>query len=228
MKEHRLPPDAVDEDEPWLHHRQAISHAVAHKRGCGKDSTRLPTQLVFPDKTSCIGAAVSRGIFPLSTPDEAEPQRNYEDQQQRIQNEPVVVYTTLSTPAVTRPILVRKCGIWLVLAGAQSVCMFLVLAGERISDFELGEARLQRQQMVYGMQLNLHVLFLLAFIFDATFLLKVYGIGMHVLLVLALLCITNGLDILTVLLSFGIVHYSEQTRNLCLPHCFVIRQSNHT
>eukprot|EP00397_Hematodinium_sp_SG-2012_P052855 GEMP01062753.1.p1 GENE.GEMP01062753.1~~GEMP01062753.1.p1 ORF type:complete len:217 (+),score=29.29 GEMP01062753.1:78-728(+) len=202
MKEHRLPQDAVNNEEPWLHHQQAISHAVTlerdHGRRRGSLSKRLPTQLVFPDMTSCIGSTVSKGIFPRSSPVNASDERS-EDSQQQLQNEPLVVYTTMSNPALLRPILVRKCGIWVVLAGAQSICMFLVLAGEKVFDFGLEEeSREQRQHLVYGLQLNLHVLFLLSFIFDATFLLKIYAVGIYALLILALFNLTNGLDVVAV------------------------------
>ena len=95
-------------------HQQAITHALAP----AQSQKQMPCQLVFPDDTMAIGSpALPRGqLFPP----EGEAQESEEERQRRLlQNEPIVVYTSLSDHEVLLPEIAKRGLAWLLALALQ-------------------------------------------------------------------------------------------------------------
>merc|ERR1712190_36842 len=96
--------DQVDRNVSLQYHQQAITSALAPQHS----QKQLPCQIVFPDDTMSIGSPVlaRNMLFPT---DRENSQESEEERQRRLlQNEPVVVYTSLSDQQVLLPFIVKR------------------------------------------------------------------------------------------------------------------------
>eukprot|EP00928_Gymnodinium_smaydae_P033434 TRINITY_DN23955_c0_g1_i1.p1 TRINITY_DN23955_c0_g1~~TRINITY_DN23955_c0_g1_i1.p1 ORF type:complete len:251 (+),score=41.05 TRINITY_DN23955_c0_g1_i1:79-753(+) len=224
MRQQRVRMDQFDRGALLQHHQQAVSHALAPHQS----QRQLPCQLVFPDDTMAIGSPpVSRGpLFPAdreSVPDSAE-----ERQRQLLQNEPIVVYTTLSDRRLLEPEIAWRGVAMLLLAALQCVCIVVILTGGTWHQFagrDLTVTPSGWQIALYSIQLALHVWFLLAMYLWSADMLKVHGALLTAVLILVLALAASGLlDIVACVLGAPMLYLSNSIKDLMMPHCFTIRK----
>merc|ERR1719428_2220979 len=122
MRQQRVKMDQFDRNASLQYHQQAITHALAPQQS----QKQIPCQLVFPDNTMAIGSpAVVRGaLFPT---DRENTQESEEDRQRRLlQNEPIVVYTSLSEQNVLVPEISWRGCLLLLAIGVQAICIVVI------------------------------------------------------------------------------------------------------
>ena len=90
MRQQRVSMEHFDRSGLLQFHQQAITHALAPSQS----QKQMPCQLVFPDDTMAIGspALPTSQLWGPSDQQESEEER----QRRLLQNEPIVVYTSLS------------------------------------------------------------------------------------------------------------------------------------
>jgi hypothetical protein len=152
--------DQFDQNALLQYHQQAITHALAPQQS----QKQIPCQLVFPDNTMAIGSpAVVRGaLFPT---DRENTQESEEDRQRRLlQNEPIVVYTSLSDQHVLRPEIFWRSVVLVLVIFVQCGSIVVILMGGAGRQFYDDEAPTPstRQAGVYCVTLVLHAFYLLA------------------------------------------------------------------
>jgi len=222
MRQQRVKMDQFDRNALLQYHQQAITHALAPQQS----QKQIPCQLVFPDDTMAIGSpAVAKGaLFPT---DRENTQESEEDRQRRLlQNEPIVVYTSLSDMQVLRPeIFWRSCALLLVIA-VQGVCIGIILMGGAGKQFYNAQTAIPStsQAGLYCSVLVLHAFFLGAMYLWNVDLLKVYSVLVTLLFFLILvLAMRSFLDLAACALCVPVVLISNSIRDLMMPHCFTIR-----
>lgn len=215
--------DQFDRNALLQYHQQAITHALAPQQS----QKQIPCQLVFPDDTMAVGSpAVARGtLFPT---DRESTQESEEDRQRRLlQNEPIVVYTSLSDQQVLKPeIFWRGCALLLVII-IQAVCIAIILTGGAGKQFYDTEAPTPSpsQAGLYSAALVLHAFFIVAMYLWNIDLLKAYSVFVTLLLFLIMvLAMRSFLDVATCALCVPVVLLSNSIRDLMMPHCFTIRR----
>lgn len=207
------------------YHQQAITHALAPQQS----AKQMPCQLVFPDDTMTVGApAVSRGGNALFPTDSGEgTQETEEDRQRRLlQNEPIVVYTSLSPTEALRPGIVRRGLALLLVAAIQSVCIVVDLTGGADETvFEpIGPTPSESKDVVYVAQLCLQLLYMISMCFSSPDLLMVYiTLSTLVGVLIATLVLRTMLDVFICALSLPLIALASSLRDLMMPHCFIVR-----
>mmetsp|Transcript_88358 Transcript_88358/g.263535 ORF Transcript_88358/g.263535 Transcript_88358/m.263535 type:complete len:224 (-) Transcript_88358:119-790(-) len=222
MRQQRVKMDQFDRNALLQYHQQAITHALAPQQS----QKQMPCQLVFPDDTMAIGSpAVARGaLFPT---DADSAQESIEERQRRLlQNEPIVVYTSLSDEQVLRHEIAQR-GVALLLSVAvQTVCIIVVLtggAGEQFYDMD-SPTPSASQAGLYCAQLALHVFFMLSMYLWSVDMLMVYTVLVTLLFFLmAVLALRSVLDIAACALCVPAILLGNSIRDLMMPHCFMIR-----
>lgn len=221
MREQRVRMDAFDRSALLQYHQQAITHALAPQQS----HKQMPSQLVFPDDTMAVGApATSRGGALFAT-DREDTQESEEERQRRLlQNEPVVVYTSLSDRPLLAPLIAWR-GLALMLVIAIQACIIVVvLTGGEVSGVDSGENPTATQAGLYSTQIVLHGFFLLAMYLWNVDLLKAYTVAVTLLFFLILVfAIRQILDVANCALCVPVVVLSNQIRELMMPHCFTVR-----
>jgi len=223
MRQQRVKMDAFDRNVLLLYHQQAITHALAPQQS----HKQMPCQLVFPDDTMAIGApAVARGVLFPTNPEGS--QESEEERQRRLlQNEPVVVYTSLSERGVLAPLIAWRGVALLMVIALQGICIVVVLTGGDFGAFyDIDEATPSTSQAgLYGTQLALHAFFLLGMYLWNVDLLKVYSVFVTLLFFLiVVLALRSMIDLAACCLCIPIVVLSNQIRDLMMPHCFTVRR----
>jgi len=215
--------DQFDRNALLQYHQQAITHALAPQQS----QKQIPCQLVFPDDTMAVGSpAVAKGaLFPT---DRESTQESEEDRQRRLlQNEPIVVYTSLSDQQVLKPeIFWRGCALLMVI-GIQAVCIVIILTGGAGTQFYNMEAPTPSasQAGLYSAILVLHGFFFVAMYLWNIDLLKAYSVFVTLCLFLIMtLAMRSFLDVATCALCVPVVLLSNSIRDLMMPHCFTIRK----
>merc|ERR1712137_780579 len=107
-------------------------------------------------------AAARGALFPT---DPENSQESEEERQRRLlQNEPIVVYTSLSEQRVLMPEIVRRAVALLLVIAIQAVCIIVVLTGGAGEQFDNVDTVTPTsvQWSLYGAQLALHAFFLLS------------------------------------------------------------------
>jgi len=205
-------------------HQQAITHALAPQQS----QKQVPCQLVFPDDTMAIGSlAVARvALFPT---DREGTHESEEDRQRRLlQNEPIVVYTSLSEHRLLVPELTWRVILLLLIIAVQVVCILVILtggAGDTSGDDTSVAIPSPCQMGLYAAQLALHLFFFISMYFWNVDMLKVYSVSVTLILFLILVLTTKSLlDLVACVLCAPIVILSSCLRNLMMPHCFTIRR----
>lgn len=224
MQRQRVRMDAFDRDAPLMFHQQAITHALAASRGAQK---QMPTQLVFPDDTMTVGFPPA----PLGNRDDtrnnsAENSETEEQRQQRLQNEPVVVYTSLSDLRTLAPKITGIGLASLLCIACQSVCMVTTLSGSSFLDFysDIDVPTPLQRGMFTGM-LVCHCAWLMSVHWRNVDLLKIYGVLMNVFFFLTLLGgLASLCDVATCALCLPIAFLTGTMRHLMMPHCFTVRR----
>lgn len=221
MRQQRVHMDQFDRNASLQYHQQAITHALAPQQS----QKQLPCQLVFPDDTMAIGSpAVARNaLFPT----ERDGSQETEEERQRrlLQNEPIVVYTSLSTQGQLLPEIVWRGMALLIVIAAQAVCIILVLTGGAGEQFVEGDSPTPNatQSGLYCTQLVLHLFFLLSMYLWNVDMLKVYSVFVTLLFFLILcLAMRSLLDMATCALCLPAILLSNSIRDLMMPHCFTI------
>eukprot|EP00933_Yihiella_yeosuensis_P058936 TRINITY_DN5972_c6_g1_i1.p1 TRINITY_DN5972_c6_g1~~TRINITY_DN5972_c6_g1_i1.p1 ORF type:complete len:224 (-),score=16.25 TRINITY_DN5972_c6_g1_i1:93-764(-) len=222
MRQQRVKMDQFDRNSLLQYHQQAITHALAPQQS----QKQMPCQLVFPDDTMAVGSpAVSRGaLFPTET--DASQESEEERQRRLLQNEPIVVYTSLSDHEVLQREIAKRGLVLLLLIALQVVCIILVLTGGVGKEvFDNGPVDpTSTQVMLYVAELLLQPVFMIAMYFWSVDTLKVYTVLSSLLLVLiATFAVRSPLDIVACALSLPIVLLGNSIRGLMMPHCFIIR-----
>eukprot|EP00931_Biecheleriopsis_adriatica_P071072 TRINITY_DN44927_c0_g1_i1.p1 TRINITY_DN44927_c0_g1~~TRINITY_DN44927_c0_g1_i1.p1 ORF type:complete len:224 (-),score=50.63 TRINITY_DN44927_c0_g1_i1:12-683(-) len=222
MRQQRVKMDQFDRNSLLQYHQQAITHALAPQQS----QRQVPCQLVFPDDTMAVGSpAVPRGVLFPTDPEAA--QESEEERQRRLfQNEPIVVYTSLSEQEVLLPEIAKRGLALLLFATLQAVCIIVILTGGEVNQlFESSsESPNSTQVCLYSFQLVLQLVFLLAMYLWSVDLMKLYTVLNQMQTVLiACLAMWGGLDILACVLCIPLVLLSSSIRNLMMPHCFMIR-----
>mmetsp|Transcript_159580 Transcript_159580/g.306368 ORF Transcript_159580/g.306368 Transcript_159580/m.306368 type:complete len:225 (-) Transcript_159580:115-789(-) len=224
MRQQRVKMDQFDRNALLQYHQQAITHALAPQQS----QKQIPCQLVFPDDTMAIGSpAVAKGaLFPT---DRESTQETEEAQQRRLlQNEPIVVYTSLSDHRSLVPqIAWRGCALLFVI-GMQGVCIVIILTGGAGEQFYKVPASIPTtsQAGLYGAQLVLHAFFLpVSMYLWSVDMLKAYSVFVTLLFFLIMvLAMRSFLDMAACALCVPAVLLSNSIRDLMMPHCFTIRR----
>ncbi|CAK8991267.1 unnamed protein product [Durusdinium trenchii] len=202
-------------------HQQAITHALAPQQS----QKQMPCQLIFPDDTMAIGspALPRQNLFPA---DGEGLQESEEERQRRLlQNEPIVVYTSLSEQEVLLPEIAKRGLALLLVLALQMVCIIIILTGGEAHQLfvEGTSSPSHLQVMLYGSQIALQPIFLLAMYLWSADLLKIYTVLSQLLFVLmAALAIRSPLDMLVCILSVPLILLGDGIRHLMMPHCFVL------
>lgn len=154
-------------------------------------------------------------------------QESEEERQRRLlQNEPIVVYTSLSEREVLLPEIAKRGLALLLILALQMVCIIVILTGgEAGQPFVEDEPRTpnQIQVMLYSAQMLVQLIFLLAMYFWSPDILKFYTVLCQLLFVLmAALAIRSPLDLVACSLSVPLILLSDAIRHLMMPHCFVL------
>mmetsp|Transcript_40765 Transcript_40765/g.73644 ORF Transcript_40765/g.73644 Transcript_40765/m.73644 type:complete len:228 (+) Transcript_40765:67-750(+) len=222
----RLRMDQFERHALLQYHQQAIMHALSSQ----SSQKNMPAQLVFPDDTMAVGApAIQRGaLFP--TDRDAQQETDEEQRQRRLlQNEPIVVYTSLSDRRTLAPDIAWR-GIALLLVMAlQGICIVLELAdqdaGESIDMLWTPPASTTLEAVLYALQGLLHVMALVAMYRWSPDGLMVYGVLTTLLgFLLTVLALRTVVDLAICVLSVPAVVLSHSIQRLMMPHCFVIRR----
>eukprot|EP00435_Cladocopium_sp_Y103_P063627 s865_g25.t1 len=121
----RVSMDHFDRSALLQFHQQAITHALAPQQS----QKQMPCQLVFPDDTMAIGspALPRHNLFP--TDGEGVQESEEERQRRLLQNEPIVVYTSLSEREVLLPEIAKRGLALLLILALQMVCIIVILTG---------------------------------------------------------------------------------------------------
>ncbi|CAJ1379799.1 unnamed protein product [Effrenium voratum] len=215
MRQQRLRMDHFDRSSLLQFHQQAITHALAPQQS----QKQMPCQLVFPDDTMAIGSpALPRGaLFPA----EGENVQESEEERQRrlLQNEPIVVYTSLSEQEVLLPEIAKRGLALLFVVAVQMVCIIVILTGGEASWlFESGETPSKTQVALYSAQLLLQPIFLLAMYLWSPDVLKLYTVLTQLQFVLlAALAIRSPLDLVACGLCLPLVVLGDSLRHLMMP-----------
>lgn len=227
MRQQRVMMDQFDRSALLQYHQQAITHALAPQQS----QKQMPCQLVFPDDSMCIGSpALARGaLFPTESDASQETE---EERRRRLQNEPIVVYTSLSEWEVRMPEIAKRGLAWVLLAAVQAVCVIVILTGTEAGPLFVPGSRVpdNMQVLLYCIQLFLQPMFLIAMHLSSrdsdcgVDLLKIYTVLCQLQLVLAVaLAVKGWLDVVVCALSVPMVLLANAIRNLMMPHCFMIR-----
>merc|ERR1719335_1097032 len=132
--------------------------------------------------------AIKPGVlFPT---DRDSVQESEEDRQRRLlQNEPIVVYTSLSELRVLVPEIAWRGVVLLLILAVQVVCIVVIFTGSVGSEFfDTGEPLPNTAQMgIYCSQLGLHIFFLLSMYLWNIDMLKVYSVGVTLIFFLVLI-----------------------------------------
>mmetsp|Transcript_22125 Transcript_22125/g.61216 ORF Transcript_22125/g.61216 Transcript_22125/m.61216 type:complete len:224 (-) Transcript_22125:190-861(-) len=222
MRQQRVKMDQFDRNALLQYHQQAITHALAPQQS----QKQMPCQLVFPDDTMAIGSpAAARGaLFPA---DGDRSQESPEERQRRLlQNEPIVVYTSLSDQQVLMPEIARRGVVLLFVIAAQTVCIIVVLtggAGEQFYD-TASPTPSASQAGLYCAQLALHAFFMLSMYLWSVDMLMVYTVLVTLIFFLiVVLAVRSVLDIVACALCVPAILLGNSIRDLMMPHCFMIR-----
>jgi len=206
------------------YHQQAITHALAPQQS----QKQMPAQLVFPDDTMAIGslAAARGGVFP--TDPESSQETEEERQRRLLQNEPIVVYTSLSEQRVLMPEIARRWLALLLVVAIQTVCIIIVLTGgtggQLYGVVDDGPTPSATQAGLYVAQLALHAFFLLSMYLWNADMLTVYTALVTLLCILmVVLAVRSLLDVVAAALCVPAVFLASSIRDLMMPHCFTIR-----
>merc|ERR1712014_495941 len=162
-------------------------------------------------------------LFPTDREGSQEPEE--ERQRRLLQNEPIVVYASLSDPRVLVPEIAWRGVALLFVIAVQGVCIVVVLtgsAGEQFYDIH-SPTPSSSQMGIYCTQLALHAFFLLAMYFWNVDMLKVYTVAVTRMFFLILsLAMRSILDMVAAGLCVPAVFLSNSIRDLMMPHCFTI------
>eukprot|EP00747_Dinoflagellata_sp_TGD_P116937 gnl/TRDRNA2_/TRDRNA2_172487_c0_seq4.p1 gnl/TRDRNA2_/TRDRNA2_172487_c0~~gnl/TRDRNA2_/TRDRNA2_172487_c0_seq4.p1 ORF type:complete len:224 (+),score=37.42 gnl/TRDRNA2_/TRDRNA2_172487_c0_seq4:79-750(+) len=223
MRQQRVRMDAFDRQSLLLYHQQAITHALAPQHS----QKQMPCQLVFPDDTMAIGAPAvpNRALFP--TDREAAGETEEDRQRRLLQNEPIVVYTSLSDTRVLRPEIFKRGLALLLVIAVQSVCIVVILTGGSGDQFYGADTHTPTtsQAGIYGAQLVLHPFVLLAIFLWNVEILKAYSVFVTLLFFLIMvLALRSFLDMTACALCVPIILLSNSIRELMMPHCFIVRR----
>lgn len=222
MRQQRVMMSQFDRNALLQYHQQAITHALAPQQA----QKQMPAQLVFPDDTMAIGSpAVSRGAL---FPSEADGSTETEEERQRrlLQNEPIVVYTSLSDQRVLMPEIVHRGVALLVVIVVQVISITFVLAGGIGDNFEDVPAPTPSasQAGLYVAQLALHAFFLLSMYLWNADLLMCYAVLVSLVFILIVtLAVRSFLDVLVCLLCIPAVLLANSIKDLMMAHCFTVR-----
>mmetsp|Transcript_11128 Transcript_11128/g.20991 ORF Transcript_11128/g.20991 Transcript_11128/m.20991 type:complete len:224 (-) Transcript_11128:60-731(-) len=222
MRQQRVRMDQFDRHALLQYHQQAITHALAPQQS----QKQMPCQLVFPDDTMAIGSPPpARGLL---LPADAENGQETEEERQRrlLQNEPIVVYTSLSDDEVIMPEIIRRGLALLLCVGLQMVCLIVILTGGEADQlFEPNQETPNSVQVtLYTAQLLIAPAFLMAFYLWSPDMMKFYTVCSQLEFVLtATLALRSPLDLMVCGLYVPIVLISDCLRSLMTPHCFMIR-----
>mmetsp|Transcript_55321 Transcript_55321/g.90106 ORF Transcript_55321/g.90106 Transcript_55321/m.90106 type:complete len:224 (+) Transcript_55321:35-706(+) len=222
MRQQRVSMDHFDRSALLQFHQQAITHALAPQQS----QKQMPCQLVFPDDTMAIGspALPRHNLFP--TDSEGVQESEEERQRRLLQNEPIVVYTSLSEREVLLPEIAKRGLALLLILALQMVCIIVILTGGEAGQlFVEDEPRTpnQMQVMLYSAQMLVQPIFLLAMYFWSPDILKLYTVLCQLLFVLlAALAIRSPLDLVACSLSVPLILLGDAIRHLMMPHCFVL------
>jgi len=222
MRQQRVKMSQFDRNALMQYHQQAITHALAPQQS----QRQMPVQLVFPDDTMAIGSpAIARGaLFP------ADPETAHETEEQRqrrlLQNEPIVVYTSLSEHRLLMPEIARRWFALLLVMVAQIVCIALVLsggAGPRFDDLD-EKTPSASQAGLYVAQLALHAFFLLSMYLWNPDMLTLYSVLVTLLFILLVVfAVRSALDVAACAFCVPTIALTISIRDLMMPHCFTIR-----
>lgn len=216
MRQQRVSMDQFDRN-------LALQHVpVAHGFSGQKQS---PVQTVFPDNTMSVGTvALPRAMFPV---DSEAPETEQDRERRLMQDEPIVVYTSLSDGRILMPEIVWKWFGMMLLLFSQAVCIICVLAGQ--ADTLLSEADGQSspsacQAGLYVALLALHVWFFFSMYHWSADMLTVYYVLATLMLVLiAAFAVRGLLDVLVAVLMLPVLFLTRSLRDLMMPHCFVMK-----
>lgn len=227
MRQQRVGMELFDRHALLQYHQQAITHALAPQQS----QKQIPCQLVFPDDTMAIGSpVVARGaLFP--TDRDASQESEEERQRRLLQDEPIVVYTSLSEHHVIVPEITWRGVALLLVIAVQGVCMVTVLTGGATDPFysEGGDdgdisTPTSSQVALYCCQIALHAFFLLSMYLWNVDMLKMYTVVVTLLFFLMLvLALRSVLDVAACALCVPSILLSNSIRDLMMPHCFTIR-----
>lgn len=211
-----------DRNSLLQYHQQAITHALAPQQA----QKQMPAQLVFPDDTMAIGSpAVARGaLFPT---DADSSQESEEERQRRLlQNEPIIVYTSLSDHQVLKPEILRRSLALVLVISMQVVCIGLILAGGLGDTFEgiEGPTPSASQEGLYLVQLALHASFFLSMYMRSADMLTVYTVLVTLTFILTVVfAVRSLLDVVACALCIPAIVLAHAIRDLMIPHCFTVR-----
>uniref|UniRef100_A0A7S2VNF1 Uncharacterized protein n=1 Tax=Zooxanthella nutricula TaxID=1333877 RepID=A0A7S2VNF1_9DINO len=204
------------------YHQQAITHALSPHQS----QKNMPSQLVFPDDTMAIGSPAANARLLLPTDSDGAHETEEDRQRRLLQNEPIVVYTSLSEGRLLRPHINRRLLAWACVSALQAVCIVVVLAGGAGNQFyDADESTPSAWQVgLYGAQLLLHSFAMVSMYFSSTDLLTVYTVLVTLVCVLmAAWAVRSFVDVLVCSLCVPAIWLGNSIRDLMMPHCFTIR-----
>lgn len=222
MRQQRVRMTQFDRNAPLQYHQQAITHALAPQQA----QKQMPAQLVFPDDTMAIGSpAVARGsLFPTEV--DTSQETDEERQRRLLQNEPIVVYTSLSEHRILLPEIARRGVALMLVIVAQVSTISIILAGGMDDNFEDvdGPTPSAHQAGLYVAQIALHVLFALSMYLWSADMLMVYTVlGTLVFILILVLAVRSLLDVIACACCIPAVLLANSIRDLMVPHCFTVR-----
>eukprot|EP00434_Breviolum_minutum_P022336 symbB.v1.2.019713.t1/scaffold1571.1/size154223/7 len=222
MRQQRVSMDHFDRSALLQFHQQAITHALAPQQS----QKQMPCQLVFPDDTMAIGspALPRQNLFPTDGEGVQESEEERPVAQRRLlQNEPIVVYTSLSERDVLVPEIAKRGLALLLILALQMVCIIVILTGGEAGQLFVEEPQTpnQIQVMLYTAQIVVQPIFFLAMYLWSADVLKFYTVLCQLLFVLLVaLAIRSPLDLLACSLSVPLILLGDAIRHLMMPHCF--------
>lgn len=161
-------------------------------------------------------------------PTDAEGQQETEEERQRrlLQNEPIVVYTSLSDSRELLPMVRMRGWILVPAVATQVLCALLVLSGAGGGDLSQdGEPTPSPDQVgLYVALLLLHAFLALSMYLWNADMVTLYTVLMILVFILmVVLAIRSIFDVVAAILSIPAVLLAMSIRDLMMPHAFTIK-----